>query len=117
MRGLPGSPRAAEGPVRVIRHAGEFGKLHSGEVLVAPYTNPAWTPLFQHAAVVVVDSGSGGSHAAIVARECSIPAVMGTGDGTSRLFDGLGGPSGRHTRHRAAWLPFAVGVTPRRRAG
>ncbi|MDQ3932918.1 MAG: PEP-utilizing enzyme, partial [Actinomycetota bacterium] len=88
VRGLPGSPGLAEGPVRVILHDREFGKLRRGEVLVAPYTNPAWTPLFQRAAGVVVDSGSAGSHAAIVAREYSIPAVMATGDGTSRLRDG-----------------------------
>jgi pyruvate,water dikinase len=57
-------------------------------VLVAPYTNPAWTPLFGQAVAVVVDSGGAMSHAAIVARECGIPAVMGTGDGTRRLVDG-----------------------------
>lgn len=88
VRGTPGSPGVAEGPVRVIREGGEFGKLRSGEVLVAPYTNPAWTPLFQRAAAVVVDSGNAASHAAVVAREYAIPAVMGTGDGTRRLSDG-----------------------------
>ncbi len=86
--GTPGSPGVAEGPVRVIRDASEFGKLGSGEVLVAPYTNPAWTPLFQRAAAVVVDSGGSGSHAAIVAREYRIPAVMGTIDGTTKLQNG-----------------------------
>jgi pyruvate,water dikinase len=57
-------------------------------VLVAPYTNPAWTPLFQRAVAVVVDSGGAGSHAAIVAREYGIPAVMATIDGTRELSDG-----------------------------
>lgn len=47
LRETPGSPGVAEGPVCIIRDASEFGKLHVGEVLVAPYTNPAWTPLFQ----------------------------------------------------------------------
>ncbi|HEU0115487.1 MAG TPA: PEP-utilizing enzyme [Thermomicrobiales bacterium] len=56
--------------------------------MVAPYTNPAWTPLFQRAAAVVVDTGGAVSHAAIVAREYGIPAVMGTGDATRRLRDG-----------------------------
>ncbi len=51
-------------------------------------TNPSWTPLFQRAAAVVVDTGGSGSHAAIVAREYGIPAVMGTVDGTRRLKDG-----------------------------
>ncbi len=88
LRGAPGSPGVAEGPVRVVRDTSEFGRLLPGEVLVAPYTNPAWTPLFQRAAAVVVDSGSAMSHAAIVAREYGIPAVMGTVDGTRRLVDG-----------------------------
>jgi rifampicin phosphotransferase len=86
--GIPGGAGVAEGPVRVIRDGSEFGKLQPGEVLVAPYTNPAWTPLFQRAAAVVVDSGGPMSHAAIVAREYGIPAVMATGDGTARLADG-----------------------------
>jgi pyruvate,water dikinase len=55
---------------------------------VAPYTNPSWTPLFQRAIAVVVDTGAAGSHAAIVAREYGLPAVMGTVDGTRRLVDG-----------------------------
>ncbi|WP_140416321.1 PEP-utilizing enzyme, partial [Arthrobacter globiformis] len=52
------------------------------------YTNPSWTPLFQRAAAVVVDMGGLGSHAAIVAREYGIPAVMGTGTGTATLAEG-----------------------------
>ncbi len=70
-------------------------------MLVCPYTNPSWTPLFQRAAAVVVDSGGPASHAAIVAREYGIPAVMGTGRGTSVLSDGqlvtVDGTSGRVT--------------------
>jgi pyruvate,water dikinase len=62
--------------------------LESGEILVCPYTNPSWTPLFGRAAAVVVDLGGVGSHAAIVAREYGIPAVMGTSNGTSILTDG-----------------------------
>ena len=88
LHGTPGSPGVTEGPVRVIRDTSEFDKLRSGEVLVAPYTNPAWTPLFQRAIAVVVDTGTAASHAAIVAREYGIPAVMGTMDGTQRLTDG-----------------------------
>ena len=86
--GMPGSPGVAEGPVRVVRHPAAFGSLLPGEVLVAPYTNPSWTPLFTRAAAVVVDTGAAMSHAAIVAREYGVPAVMGTGDGTRRLSDG-----------------------------
>jgi phosphohistidine swiveling domain-containing protein len=101
LRGTPGSPGVAEGPVRIIRDGSEFGKLCSGEVLVAPYTNPAWTPLFQRAAAVVVDGGGAASHAAIVAREYGIPAVMGTVEGTQKLTDGqrvmVDGDQGRVT--------------------
>ena len=86
--GTPASRGTATGPVTVIRGPAEFDRLAPGDVLVCPYTNPAWTTLFQRAAAAVVDSGGPGSHAAIVAREYGIPAVMGTGIGTSTLTDG-----------------------------
>lgn len=86
--GTPASRGRAEGTVRIIRGPEEFGRLRSGDVLVCPYTNPSWTPLFQRAAAVVVDMGGLGSHAAIVAREYGIPAVMGTGRGTGILSEG-----------------------------
>jgi rifampicin phosphotransferase len=99
--GAPASSGSATGPVRVIREPAEFGRLTSGDVLVCPYTNPAWTTLFQRAAAVVVDSGGPASHAAIVAREYGIPAVMGTGTGTRTLTDGqlvtVDGSTGRVT--------------------
>jgi pyruvate,water dikinase len=85
---MPGSPGVAEGPARIVRDGSEFDKLVPGDVLVAPYTNPSWTPLFQRAIAVVVDSGSAASHAAIVAREYGIPAVMSTVTGTRTLSDG-----------------------------
>lgn len=88
LSGIPGSPGTAEGPVRLVLSLADFDKLEQGEVLVAPYTNPSWTPLFSRAAAVVVDSGSPASHAAIVAREYGIPAVMGTLHGTQVLRDG-----------------------------
>ncbi|WNB87530.1 PEP-utilizing enzyme [Cellulomonas sp. ATA003] len=62
--------------------------MRRGDVLVCAATNPSWTPLFQRVAAVVVDHGGLASHAAIVAREYGIPAVMGTGDGTSVLRTG-----------------------------
>ena len=99
--GTPASSGSATGPVTVIREPAEFGRLTSGDVLVCPYTNPAWTTLFQRAAAVVVDSGGPASHAAIVAREYGIPAVMGTGTGTTVLTDGqlvtVDGTTGRVT--------------------
>ena len=88
LQGTPGSPGVAEGPARIVRSMDEFDRLGAGEVLVAPYTNPTWTPLFQRAAAVVVDTGSPASHAAIVAREYGIPAVTGTVHGTRTLQDG-----------------------------
>ncbi|WP_017612337.1 MFS transporter [Nocardiopsis salina] len=97
--GAPAGSGTATGTVRVIHGAADFHRLRSGDVLVCPYTNPSWTPLFQRAAAVVVDTGSVGSHAAIVAREYGIPAVMGSGSGTSILTDGervtVDGGSGR----------------------
>jgi phosphohistidine swiveling domain-containing protein len=86
--GTAASAGRAAGRVRVIFSPADFGTLASGEILVCPYTNPSWTPLFQRAAAVVVDAGGLGSHAAIVAREYGIPAVMGTGTGTKVLQNG-----------------------------
>ncbi|MFD7444867.1 PEP-utilizing enzyme [Streptomyces sp. NPDC059909] len=57
----------------------EFGELRTRDVVVAPYTNPAWTPLFRRAVAVIVDRGGVASHAAIIAREYGIP-----GDGHGR---------------------------------
>ncbi|WP_249124344.1 PEP/pyruvate-binding domain-containing protein [Saccharopolyspora erythraea] len=99
--GTPASGGTATGPVRVVRDPAEFGSLAAGDVLVCPYTNPAWTPLFQRAAAVVADSGGPASHAAIVAREYGIPAVMGTAFATNVLTDGalvaVDGDAGRVT--------------------
>lgn len=99
--GTPASAGTVTGPVTVVRGPSEFSKLDAGDVLVCPYTNPSWTPLFQRAAAVVVDSGSPASHAAIVAREYGIPAIMGTASGTTVLTDGqlvtVNGTTGRVT--------------------
>ncbi|WP_461164269.1 PEP-utilizing enzyme [Arthrobacter sp. R4-81] len=104
--GTPASRGVATGTVRIIRGPDEFGLLRTGEILVCPYTNPAWTPLFRRAGAVVVDAGGIGSHAAIVAREYGIPAVMGTGSGTSTLVNGqsvqVDGTLGRVTAARGA---------------
>ena len=87
--GTPASPGRASGPVRVIRGPEEFDELKLGEILVAPITAPAWTPLFTRAAAVVTDVGSPAAHASIVAREYGIPAVVGCGDATARLRNGM----------------------------
>ena len=67
---------------------GKKDKLDKGDILVCTYTDPEWTPLFALAAGVVVDTGGTLSHAAIVAREYGIPAVLATGDATAKLSDG-----------------------------
>jgi pyruvate,water dikinase len=87
--GSPASPGRATGTVRVIRGVDDFDALQPGEILVAPLTAPAWTPLFTKAAAVVTDVGSAASHASIIAREYGIPAVVGCGDATARLRTGM----------------------------
>jgi pyruvate,water dikinase len=87
--GVPASPGRATGVVRVIRGPEHFDELQAGEILVAPVTAPAWTPLFTRAAAVVTDVGSAAAHASIIAREYGIPAVVGCGDATSRLRTGM----------------------------
>jgi rifampicin phosphotransferase len=62
--------------------------VQPGEVLIAPATSPAWTPLFATVAAVVTDAGGVLSHCAVVAREYRIPAVVGTGTATTTIHDG-----------------------------
>lgn len=88
IKGIPGSPGVASGPARVITGPEDFDQLQSGDVLVCAYTDPAWTPLFSLAAAVVADTGGPLSHAAIVAREYGIPAVLGTQCATDQLPSG-----------------------------
>jgi pyruvate,water dikinase len=78
----------ARGPARVIKDPADPAGLEPGDILVAPITDPAWTPLFLAAAGVVVDVGAQLSHAAIVARELGIPAVVGATDATRIIADG-----------------------------
>jgi len=88
VRGFPGSAGIVEGKVRVLNDAADSGALQPGEVLVTTVTNVGWTPLFPRAAAVVTDVGAPLSHAAIVARELGIPAVVGCGNATMRLSTG-----------------------------
>ena len=86
--GMPASPGRATGRVRIVRGLEEFDQFQPGEVLVAQVTAPAWTPLFESAVAVITDGGSVAAHASLVAREYGIPAVVGAGDATARLYDG-----------------------------
>jgi phosphohistidine swiveling domain-containing protein len=88
VKGTPGSAGRAEGVVRRIDRPEEGHQLQPGEILVAATTNIGWTPLFPRAAAVVTDVGAQLSHAAIVARELGIPAVVGCGTATMRLKTG-----------------------------
>ena len=80
--------RVATGTVRVVTGPVELSTFQPGEVLVADTTTPDWEPVMKTAAAVVTDRGGRVCHAAIVARELGIPAVVGTGDGTRRLRTG-----------------------------
>ena len=88
VRGFPGSAGVVTGPVRVLADVADGGQLQAGEVLVTTVTNVGWTPLFPRVAAVVTDVGAPLSHAAIVARELGIPAVVGCGNATMRLRTG-----------------------------
>ena len=101
LRGIGASSGVVRGRARIVRDASEFGRLKAGEILVCRYTNPAWTPLFTLAAGVVTDTGGAVSHAAIVAREYGLPAVLGASGATERIADGqeiiVDGTEGRVT--------------------
>jgi len=81
--------RIGVGPVRVVGHPDEMHKVQDGDVLVADMTDPNWEPVMRRAAAIVTNRGGRTCHAAIVARELGIPAVVGTGDATSLLSDEL----------------------------
>lgn len=81
--------RIASGVIRVIRGPADLAAFQPGEVLVAAATSPDWEPVMKRASAVVTDRGGRTCHAAIVARERGVPAVVGTGDATERLADGV----------------------------
>ena len=88
LQGLPGCPGKSRGIARVITNSHDPSSLDPGDILVAPITDPSWTPLFVPAAGVVVDVGAALSHAIIVSRELGIPCVISATDATKRIPDG-----------------------------
>jgi pyruvate,water dikinase len=86
--GVVGSSGVAEGPARIIFSPAQFGEVRPGEILVAPVTDSAWTPVFSMIKGVVLDTGAPMSHAAIICREYGIPAVINTMVGTSKIKTG-----------------------------
>jgi len=101
LAGAPASAGVARGRARVVSNTSQIAAFEPGEILVAPQTDPSWTPLFMVASGVVVNVGAMGSHAMIVSRELGIPCVAGVTDATSRIPDGtlleVDGSSGKVT--------------------
>jgi rifampicin phosphotransferase len=89
LRGIGGSAGQYQGRARVGMDLPAAMALEPGEILVAPVTDAAWTPLFLVAGAVVVDVGALNSHAVVVSRELGIPCVLSLQDGTARLRDGM----------------------------
>ena len=88
LTGDAGSSGVARGRARVVLDPADAGSLEPGEILVAPLTDPSWTPLFLPAAAVVVNVGALMSHAVIVARELAIPCVIALEGATEIIPDG-----------------------------
>ncbi len=88
LTGAAGCQGVARGRARIVMDPADAIDLEPGEVLVAPITDPAWTPLFLPSAAVVVDVGALMSHAVIVSRELSIPCVVAVEGATRRILDG-----------------------------
>jgi pyruvate,water dikinase len=76
------------GPVRLVSHISEMDKVQAGDVLVTDMTDPNWEPVMKKASAIVTNRGGRTCHAAIIARELGIPAVVGCGDATEKLLDG-----------------------------
>ena len=88
LRGIAASPGVAEGLARVVADATRLDEVQQGEILVSRCTTPSWAPIYGKVSAAVADIGGVMSHAAIVAREYGLPAVVGTGMGTQRIRTG-----------------------------
>jgi pyruvate, water dikinase len=88
VRGFAASAGLVEGTARVLMSVNDIGQVRDGEVLVCPVTAPSWGPVFGKIAAAVSDIGGTMSHAAIVAREYGLPAVVGTGTATRHIRTG-----------------------------
>jgi rifampicin phosphotransferase len=88
IRGVAGCPGVVSGRARIVTDPADPGQLEPGDILVAPLTDPAWTPLFMAVAGVVVDVGGQISHAIIVSRELGLPCVVSATGASARIPDG-----------------------------
>jgi pyruvate, water dikinase len=80
--------RIGAGPARVVKDISEMARVQTGDVLVADMTDPDWEPVMKRASAIVTNRGGRTCHAAIIARELGIPAVVGCGDATQRIREG-----------------------------
>lgn len=88
LRGTGASAGVARGPARVVLSVDDFGRVAPGDVIVCPASNPSWVPVFTIAGGLVTNTGGVLSHAAVVAREFGLPAVVGATGATQRIADG-----------------------------
>ena len=88
LRGTGASAGVVRGPARVTLSQDDFDRIQPGDIIVCPSSNPSWVPVFTIAGGLVTNTGGVLSHAAVVAREFGLPAVVGTSDATTRIADG-----------------------------
>jgi pyruvate,water dikinase len=88
LRGTGASAGHARGTARVVLTSAEFDRVQPGDIIVCPSSNPSWVPVFTIAGGLVTNTGGVLSHAAVVAREFGLPAVVGAADATTRIADG-----------------------------
>jgi pyruvate,water dikinase len=107
--------KIGSGVARVVRGLAEMSKFQPGDVLVADMTDPDWEPIMKRAAAIVTNRGGRTCHAAIIARELGVPAVVGTGDGMQKIPDGsevtVSCAEGDTGHIYAGKLPFEVTTT------
>ncbi|HEV2029889.1 MAG TPA: PEP-utilizing enzyme [Candidatus Dormibacteraeota bacterium] len=126
--GLGGSPGVVEGLARVVLTVDQFDQVRKGDIVVCQMTNPAWVALFTKMAGLVTDAGGLTSHAAVLAREFAIPAVIGTSSATRTIKNGdrirVNGTTGVVDILRSAGEQAAAGAdallqipSPRRQGG
>ena len=101
LTGVPGSPGSTQGKARIVLDPSNPPDLSPGDIMVAPITDPAWTPLFLAVEAVIVNVGAQISHAVIVSRELGIPCVVSVNEATALIPDGatleIDGTSGEVT--------------------
>ena len=88
LQGTAGAPGEVTGVARVVLDPSDPTAVEPGDIMIAPTTDPSWTPLFLAAAGVVVNVGAVASHAAIVCRELGVPCAVSVIDATARIPDG-----------------------------